>query len=115
MPPADDRRMKMLNKENVLDYLVMIAGARNKLIEEMKAAMVNYDGDVAALMSEFETEVRFDDHSEFRKLYTVTVPYEALELVDGCDVYHDDNWTRREIDIDGIHFEAYSYGKQADE
>ena len=105
----------MLNKENVLDYLVMIAGARNKLIEEMKAAMVDYDGDIAALMSEFETEVRFDDHSEFRKLYTVTVPYEALELVDGCDVYHDDNWTRREIDIDGIHFEAYSYGKQADE
>ena len=45
----------------------------------------------------------------------MTVPYEALELVDGCDVYHDDNWTRREMDIDGIHFEAYSYGKQADE
>ena len=115
MPPADDRRMKMLNKENVLDYLVMIAGARNKLIEEMKAAMVDYDGDIAALMTEFETEVRFDDHSEFRKLYTVAVPYEALELVDGCDVYHDGNWTRREIDIDGIHFEAYSYGEQADE
>ena len=105
----------MLNKENVLDYLVMIAGARNKLIEEMKAAMVDYDGDIAALMSEFETEVRFDDHSEFRKLYTVTVPYEALEVVDGCGVYHGVNWTRREIDIDGIHFEAYSYGKQADE
>lgn len=105
----------MLNKENVLDYLVMIAGARNKLIEEMKAAMVNYDGDVAALMSEFETEVRFDDHSEFRKLYTVTVPYEALELVDDCDVYHGVNWTRREIDIDGIHFEAYGCGNQADE
>ena len=115
MPPADCRSMKMLNKENVLDYLAMIAGARNKLIEEMKAAMVDYDGDIAALMTEFETEVRFDDHSEFRKLYTVTVPYEALELVDDCDVYHDVNWTRREIDIDGIHFEAYSYGKQADE
>ena len=105
----------MLNKENALDYLVMIAGVRNKLIEEMKAAMVDYDGDIAALMTEFETEVRFDDHSEFRKLYTVIVPYEALELVDGCDVYRGDNWARREIDIDGIHFKAYSYGKQADE
>ena len=105
----------MLNKENVLDYLAMIAGARNKLIEEMKAAMVDYDGDIAALMTEFETEVRFDDHSEFRKLYTVTVPYEALELVDDCDVYHGVNWTRREIDINGIHFEAYGYGNQADE
>ena len=83
MPPADDRRMKMLNKENVLDYLVMIAGARNKLIEEMKAAMVNYDGDVAALMSEFETEVIIDEHSDFRKLYAVTVSREALEVLDG--------------------------------
>ena len=105
----------MLNKENVLDYLAMIAGARNKLIEEMKSAMVDYDGDIAALMTEFETEVRFDDHGEFRKLYTVAVPNEALELVDGCDVNHNGNWTRREIDIDGIHFEAYSYGEQVDE
>lgn len=106
----------MLNKENVLDYLVMIARARNKLIEEMKSAMVNYDGDVAALMTEFETDViSFDDHSEFRKLYTVQVPSEALELVKDCDIEHEGNWTRREIDIGGIHFEAYSYGKQADE
>lgn len=105
----------MLKKENVLDYLAMIASARNKLIEEMKSAMVNYDGDVAALMTEFETDVSFDDHSEFRKLYTVTVPSEALELVEDCDIKHEGNWTRREIDIDGIHFEAYSYGKQADE
>ena len=105
----------MLNKENALDYLVMIAGARNKLIEEMKAAMLNYDGDIAALMTEFETEVIFDDHSEFRKLYTVTVPSEALELVDECNVYRYGSWTRREIDIDGIHFEAYGYGNQADE
>ncbi len=105
----------MLNRENVMDYLTIIASARNKLIEDMKAAMCNYDSELAALMSDYETDVMFDDHTALSKLYTVTVPYEALELVDGCDVYHDGNWTRREIDIDGIHFEAYNYGKQADE
>lgn len=105
----------MLNKENVMDYLTIIASARHKLIEEIKVAMCNYDGELAALMSDYETDVMFDDHTELRKLYTVAVHYEALELVDDCDVYHDGNWTRREIDIDGIHFEACSYGKQADE
>lgn len=106
----------MLNKENVMDYLRVIAEARNSLIEELKEIMAEYDSEIASLMSKYETNiVQFDDHSEFRKLYTVTVPSEALELVDKCNVYLEGDWTLREIDIDGIHFEAYSYGKQADE
>lgn len=106
----------MLNKENVMDYLRVIAEARNSLIEELKEIMAEYDGEIASLMSKYETDiVRFDDHSEFGKLYTVTVPGEALKLVDKCNVYHEGDWTRREIDVDGIHFEAYSYGKQANE
>ena len=102
----------MLNKENVMDYLIIIASARNKLIEDMKAAMCNYDSELAALMSDYETDVMFDDHTALSKLYSVQVPSEALELLDDCDVTHEDNWTRREIEIDGIRFEAYSFGRR---
>ncbi len=106
----------MLNEKNVMDYLRVIAEARNSLIEELKEIMAEYDSEIASLMSKYETNiVQFDDHGEFSKLYTVTVPGEALELVDKCNVYREGDWTCREIDVDGIHFEAYSYGKQADE
>lgn len=106
----------MLNKKNAMDYLGVIADARNKLIGKIKEDMAEYDGEIASLMSRYETDaVKFDDHTEFRKLYTVTVPTEVLELVEKCTVHREENWTRREFDLGRIHFEAYSYGKQADE
>lgn len=102
----------MLNKENVMDYLTIIASARHKLIEEIKVAMCNYDGELAALMSDYETDVMFDDHTELSKLNSVQVPSEALELLGECDIIHEDNWTRRKIEIDGIRFEAYGFGRR---
>ena len=107
----------MLNKENVMDYLKMVAEARAKFIEEIRSAVCNYDCALAGLMSAFAINIRFDDHKQLDELSKVEVASEILDLVDrdSCEIIKDGRFTYRRVKIDGITLEAYYYGGDEDE
>lgn len=108
----------MLNKENVMDYLKMVAEARAKFIEEIRSAVCNYDCALAGLMSAFAIDIRFEDHKRLDELSTVEVAPEILGLVDkdSCEIVKKNSrLTYRRVKIDGITLEAYYYGGSEDE
>ena len=107
----------MLNKENVMDYLTMVAEARAKFIEEIRSAVCNYDCALAGLMSAFAIDIRFEDHKRLDELSTVEVASEILGLVDrdSCEIVKGERLTHRRVKIDGITLEAYYYGGGEDE
>lgn len=107
----------MLNKENVMNYLRMVAEARAKFIEEIRSAVCNYDCALAGLMSAFAIDIRFEDHKRLDELSTVEVAPEILGLVDkdSCEIVKDGRLTYRRVKIDGITLEAYYYGSSEGE
>lgn len=105
----------MLNKENVMEYLTMVADARVKLIEEIKSAVCNYDCALAGLMSAFAVDIRFDNHARLDNLNTVEVDREILDLVpeDKLEITEDKYYSYKCFKYNGITLKAQYFKEQA--